>query len=158
MGFGEILSDLYSLVTFTDVYAEAPPPAEAKDSEEAQEGGEEKEEKGGEGGESSEDGTDSEAVGGGEAEEKEEGAEGEEKAEEEEEEEEEAEEEEPEDIKPKLEEGMHCMARCSVIYQSPNQCCQLSPSFKFTLRQTHLLRPILISCPFDISSHIYQKY
>lgn len=147
MGLGEILSDLYNLVTFTDVYAEAPQ-EEAEESEEAQEGGEEES---GESSESSEDAPDSESVEGGEVEEEAE----EEKEEEEEEEEEEAEEEEPEDIKPKLEEGMKVLLFFFVFfYHNSIQLAYCLPPFNCSLQSTHLLRPIP-PCPLYASSYRY---
>ena len=91
MGFADILSDLYTSLSFAEAHADAPAPEETE-SEGQEEGGEEK---------SEEEGEKKEEEEGGEAEEEEEGG-----ADEKEEEEEEEEEEEPEDIKPKLEEGM----------------------------------------------------
>lgn len=146
--FGEILSDLYSSITFTEVYAEAPPEkSEDSEEEEAQEGGE----KSGEDGESSEDGPDSEAVEeGGEAE----GEEGEEEAEEEEEEE--KEEEEPEDIKPKLEEGMKWVWCCLIIFFNQG-CRQPSPSVQFLIAISPVSLRLIPLCPYRTSSHLFLK-
>ncbi|KAI9877163.1 MAG: hypothetical protein M1830_004645 [Pleopsidium flavum] len=93
MGLTDLLSDVYSALTFTEAHAEAP----ADDNESDDKGTDESEGEGGE--EKPEEGEEGEGKGGGDDD-----AGGEE---EEEESEEEEEEEEPEDLKPKLEEGMY---------------------------------------------------
>ena len=101
MGLTDLFADIYSALSFTEVYAEAP---EVEEKEE--EGGESKPEEGKEEGDESEGANGEEKEGG---DEEEGGDEGKDEAGEEEEEEEE---EEPEDPKPKLEEGTYLKSVC----------------------------------------------
>jgi len=130
MGFADILSDLYTSLSFAEAHADAPAPEETE-NEGQEEGREEKGE---------EEGGKKEEEEGGEAEEEEEGG-----ADEKEEEEEEEEEEEPEDIKPKLEEGM-----CSNCLLPREGLWSCDTDFRFTVQYLPLTNTTRLHCIFTL--------